>query len=298
MPLLVSSTQSLWLAREDDFNYSKCTVFKHPWILLITISGTRKLEHQLKLGQELNLAHWDCRNDEQGPLHLESACAFSWDVLTHHLSNGLWHRSQILLLQDGCPQLLSKQHYTGPTHTHANPEWTITPGMVECLMEWPRESKPGAGFKNNIYLLQLAEQWRKSPLRSDFTFAEHFVISTISPDNFWGQVLFVFPICKQGGSGEKEMPCSQLCRAHADRTLACWNGSIFFSCLPCLGSCLRTRPLLDSLGPRSLLVSRWGGMFLFSHSKKKTMCCHTPFLLITFLGHLSLETSCKLYEWG
>lgn len=140
-------------------------------------------------------------------------------------------------------------------HTQADPEWTITPGMVECLMGWPRESKPGASFKNNIYLLQLAEQWRKLPLRWDFAFAEHFVINTISPDDFWGQDLFVFPIRRQGGSGGKEMPCFQLCRAHADRTLACWNGSAFFSCLLCLGSYLHARPLLDSLGPDSLLAS-------------------------------------------
>lgn len=66
------------------------------------------------------------------------------------------------------------------------------------------------------------------------------------------------------------MPCFQLCRAHADRTLACWNGSAFFSCLLCLGSCLHTRSLLDSLGPDLLLASL--GVHFHCPSQRRKQC--------------------------
>lgn len=72
-----------------------------------------------------------------------------------------------------------------------------------------KESKPGACFKNNIYLLQLVEQWGKLPFRI-LHLAKCFVISTNSPNNSRGQVVFVIPICRQGeGSGKKwrEMLC-------------------------------------------------------------------------------------------
>lgn len=87
------------------------------------------------------------------------------------------------------------------------------------------------------------------------------------------------------------MLCSQLCRAHADRTLACWNGSIFFSCLPCLGSCLRTRPLLDSLGPRSLLVSPGGGGVCFSFPTQRRKQC-----VVIYHFYLSLSLATCLWK--
>lgn len=143
------------------------------------ITWARNVGPQSKLGEELKRFN---NHREHSPIQTQEGCPWrsrayncpEWVVLTHHLSNGVWHRSRVLLPQDGLHQLLSKQHYSSATHTHANPEWTITPGIVECLMGRPWESKPGASFKNNIYLLQLAEQWRKLPLSEGFTFCKVF----------------------------------------------------------------------------------------------------------------------------
>lgn len=145
------------------------------------ITWTRNLGSQSKLGQQLKTINNHREHfPNSGTLGLQKWPETSSHALGEHIAQLSWvscsdpsplqwsmtlFSSFILLLQDGLTQLLSKQHYTNAMHTHANPEWTITLGMLECLMGWSLESKPGASFKNNIYLLQLAEQWRKLPLR-------------------------------------------------------------------------------------------------------------------------------------
>ena len=63
-------------------------------------------------------------------------------------------------------------------------------------MGWPWESKPGVSFKNNIYY-NWHSKGENCHLDRILHFAKCFVISSISPNNSRGQVVFVTPIYRQ-----------------------------------------------------------------------------------------------------